>query len=142
MNSRSRVRLPRQQQEEIPPVLRRHDRVEIRIRARVQRVKEHQQYLGARHSDQGIPEQRGQGEERDRRPTREIREHEQRHLLRDRHLPPGAAPAGLVRQTEVDLGVAEDYQGEGQAVGEDHGEDVRLVHHSVHFHRQADATRN
>lgn len=113
------LELPRQQHKEVPPVLRGHDRVQIGVRARIQGVEEHQQYLRPGDPYQGVADERRQREERHRRPAREVREDEQRHLLRDGHLALGAAPARLVRQAEVDLGVAEDYEGEGQTCGKE-----------------------
>lgn len=67
---------PAEQHEQVAAVLLREQCVQVRVGARVERIEEHQQDLGVGHVDQRVTGQRGQAEERDRGPAREIREHQ------------------------------------------------------------------
>lgn len=64
-----------EQREQIAPILSGQDRVQIRIGARVQRIKEHEQNLRFGHIDERHAGQSGQAEEGNWRPARKVREH-------------------------------------------------------------------
>lgn len=132
---------PAKQHEQVAAVLLREQRVQVRVGARVERVEEHQQYLRLGHVDERVAGERGKPEERDRRPARKVREHQQRHALGHRHVGPGhgrdrlAAPANR----HVHLRVARAYHHERHAVEHEQREQVQLVRERGVVHGQADA---
>lgn len=73
--------------------MRRHDGVQIRIGARVDRVEENQENFRLGHANKRITGQSRNAEKRNGRPRREVGEHQQSELLRHRHF-----VAGLVAQ--------------------------------------------
>lgn len=135
---------PAEQHEQVAAVLLREQRVQVRVGARVERVKEHQQYLRLGHVDQRVAGQRGQAEERDRGPAREVREHQQRHALGHRHVGTGHGRHRLAAAPDrhVHLRIARAYHHECHAVEHEQREQVQLVRERRVIHGQADAANN
>jgi len=133
---------PAEQHEQVAAVLLCEQRVQIRIGARVERVEEHQQDLGLGHVDERVTGERGQPEERYRRPAREVGEHQQGHALGHRHVGPGHRRHCLAAAPDrrVHLCVARAYHHERDAVERQQGEQVYFVSERRVVHGQANAT--
>jgi len=136
---------PAEQHEQVAAVLLGEQRVQVRVGTRVERVEEHEHDLGLGHVDQRVTGQRGQPEERHRRPAREVREHQQRHALGHRHVGTGRRrhrlPAAPDRR--VHLRVARAYHRERHPVEREQREQVQLVgeRRAVHGQANAETTR-
>lgn len=120
---------PAEQHEQVAAVLLREQRVQVRVGARVERVEEHQQNFGLGHVDERVTGERGQPEERDRRPAREVGEHQQGHALGHRHVGPGHGRHRLAATPDrsVHFRVAAAYHHERNAVERQQREQVNLV---------------
>lgn len=119
----------------------REQRVQIWVGARVEWIEEHQQNLGLGHIDERVTGERGQPEERHRRPAREVGEHQQGHALGHRHVRPGHRRHCLAAASDrrVHLCVARAYHHERHAVERQQGEQVHLVGERGVVHGQANA---
>lgn len=104
-----------EQLEEIPPILTSHNRVQVRIGTRIQRVEEDEQDFGLGHIDQREPGKCSAGKECNGSPTDKIREHQQRHFLGNLQF----RSSGLLAQGIINEGVANDNHQESDSVDQD-----------------------